>query len=297
MKIPYSMVAAVPLEQRRAHMLSAMARPLPRLERRPIDELAILHVACYGPSLNHTWRELRHPIISMSGATKFLADRGIIPDYHIDMDPRKHKVMTSLPPVKGVTYLVSSVCVPAYFDALQDEQVILWHTVSSNWDDDMTWIAQHGDQDQLVIHPGSTIGLAAVHVGGVMGYRKFHIHGMDASFEADQRHAGPHAGKKYTVSKVWPVGKTKYRTTEIMSNAAAETLNTFRGFPIIGVFYGHGLTQALIRENDLPNACCADQFEKRARLAISRVNIADLPPWNKGETAWDGFLDALEPED
>jgi 6-hydroxymethylpterin diphosphokinase MptE-like protein len=296
MKIPYHQVAAVKLEQRREHILSSLARGLPRLERRPIDESATLHIAAYGPSLHHTWQELRRPIMSMSGATKFLADRGIIPDFHIDVDPRKHKVMTSLPPVKGVTYLVGSSCVPEYFDALKDERVILWHTVSSDWENDLKWISQH-DHNSLVINPGSTIGLAAIHVGGVMGFRRFHIHGMDASFDGDQRHAGPHAGKKYPCTKVWAVNKHKYRTNELMCNAAAETVNTFNGFPIIGVFYGHGLTQALIREKDLPNACCADQFEKRVRLSVATVNIADLPPWQKGETAWDGFLDALEPTD
>jgi hypothetical protein len=63
------------------------------------------------------------------------------------------------------------------------------------------------------------------------------------------------------------------------------------------VFYGDGLTQALIREANLPNACCADETEKRARLSSARVNIADLPPIPKGRTAWDGFLEALTPTD
>lgn len=296
MKIPYQLTAAVALEQRQQHMLAAIARPLPRLQRAPIDESKTLSIACYGPSLKDTWQDLTHPILSMSGATKFLAERGITADFHIDMDPRKHKVMTSLPPVPGVTYLVASVCVPEYFDALKDSTVILWHTVSSNWEDDLKWVSEH-DPNQLVISAGSTIGLAAIHIGGVLGFRRFEIHGMDGSFKDGQRHAGPHAGKVQKESHVWAAGGVKYRTTQIMSNAVAETINTFRSFPILGVFHGDGLTQALIREENLDNVCCADQLDKRQRLATSQAKIADLPPIQKGQTAWDGFLDALEPDD
>jgi hypothetical protein len=298
MKIPYQSQAAVALEQRRAQMLSAIARPLPRLDRRPIDESATLSIACYGPSLKDTWQFLERPILSMSGATKWLYERGVVADYHIDMDARAHKAMTSLPPVPGVTYLVASVCTPAYFDALQDANVVLWHTVSSNWDDELKWVSEH-DPGQFVICGGTTIGLTAVHLGGLMGFRRFAIHGMDSSFanRDGTRHAGPHHGKVQPVSRVWPAAGKKYYTTPIMSNAAAESVNLFQDYPIIGVFYGDGLTQALIREANLPNACCADEFEKRKRLSSARVNIADLPPIPKGRTAWDGFLEALAPHD
>src|SRR5262245_46553503 len=105
MKIPYHQVAAVKLEKRREQILSCLARKLPRLERKAIDEHATLNIAAYGPSLHHTWRELRHPIMSMSGATKFLIERGITPDYHIDVDPRPNKVSDVTPAYKGVTYL------------------------------------------------------------------------------------------------------------------------------------------------------------------------------------------------
>jgi hypothetical protein len=298
MKIPYQLTAAVAIEQRYAQMQSAIARPLPRLQRQTIDDSRTLHIACYGPSLRETWQDLRHPILSMSGATKWLHERGITPDYHIDMDPRAHKAMTSLPPIKGVTYLVASVCTPEYFDALAGFTVILWHTVSSSWEADMQWVAEH-DPGQLVVSTGSTIGLAAIQLGGLLGFRRFEIHGMDGSFSEDgSRHAGPHAGKVQPASFTWDAGKVTYRTSQIMANAVAETINTVKNFPIISVFHGNGLTQALVREAKLDNACCADETEKRARLAEVRPTIADVPPLPKGRgTVWDGFLDCLEPGD
>lgn len=297
MKIPYQLTAAVKLEQRYAQMVGAIARGYPRLERHAIDPTATLSIAAYGPSLVDTWQELRAPILSMSGATKFLSDRGVIPTWHCDMDPRVHKAMTSLPPVPGVTYLAASVCPPEYFDALGDAPVLLWHTVSSNWEDDLKWVAEH-DPGQLVVSGGSTIGLTAIQLGGLLGFNRFELHGMDGSFVDGVRHAGPHAGKTQPATFTWDAGKFTYRTSQIMANAVAETINAVRNQPIIAVFHGRGLTQALIREEALDNACCADEVEKRTRLQVSRVNLVDMPPIPKGKgSVWDGLLASLVPDD
>lgn len=297
LKIPYALTPAVALDQRYAHMRSAIARDIPRLQRQPIDDEKTLSVACFGPSLRDTWQDLRHPIISMSGATKFLVEHGITPDYHIDMDPRAHKVMTSLPPVPGVTYLVASVCCPEYFDALQDHLVLLWHTVSSNWNQDLDWVSQH-DRGELVVSTGSTIGLGAIQLGGILGFRRFEIHGMDGSFQGDNRHAGHHAGKPQKPNITWDAGGVTYRTSRIMANAVAEAVNTVRGYPIICVFHGEGLTQALIREANVPNACCADETEKRAKLTTRRPTVVHLPPLVKGRlNVWESLLGSLERTD
>lgn len=297
MKIPYQLTAAVAVEKRYEHMKAAIERGYPRLDRHPIDPKATLSIAAYGPSLRDTWRDLKAPILSMSGATRFLADRGITATWHCDMDPRLHKVKTSLPPVPGVTYLVASVCAPEYFDALGDAKVLLWHTVSSNWQQDLDWVAVH-DPGQLVISSGSTIGLAAIQLGGILGFNRFELHGMDGSFVDGVRHAGPHGGKAQPDSFTWDAGGVRYRTSQIMANGVAETINTFRQFPIVGVFHGVGLTQALIREANLPNACCADETEKRKHLSMLRPQVADMPAIPKGRrSAWDGMLSCLKPED
>src|SRR6266446_2438816 len=52
-----------------------------------IDPIAIV---CFGPSLNDTWEKIRDfkYIMTCSGAHKFLIDRGIIPTWHAEVDPR-----------------------------------------------------------------------------------------------------------------------------------------------------------------------------------------------------------------
>ena len=243
-KIPYRLKAAVSDEARHAQMGEALKTGYPRLKPRPIDELASICIACYGPSLADTWQDIERPIISVSGALHFLAERGVIPDYHVDCDPRAHKIRHITPPVDGVHYVMGSCCAPKTWEVLRGQKVSLVHFFMSQ--DTEQWVTRN-DPGGGMIRPGSTVGLAAIHVGGMLGYRHFEIHGMDGSFKDGKRHAGPHYGHKqggYT----WAAGHVKYDTSKIMANACAEVINTFRLFPIFGVFHGSGLQQALLDE-------------------------------------------------
>jgi len=309
MKIPYALVPAVGLDQRHVHMASAITRGLPRLQAVPIDDRRTMSVACYGPSLADTWRTLTRPIISMSGATRWLATRGMVPDYHVDMDPRENKIRDVQPPIKGVHYLMASVCCPAVFDALRSERVTLWHTFSGEiapGHDTYGWVAQHDRPGELVIRGGSTIGLTALHIGGVLGYRHFEVHGMDGSFADDsrsRRHAGPHNADGITRQAqqdgiTWAAGGRTYQTSKIMANAVAETIRTMEFNPVFCVFHGEGLTQALLREAQLRNACCADERERADRVRKAAALIAPLPQpvGRKGavRTFWDALLSRPE---
>lgn len=271
MKTPYALTPAVATDQRHEQMRLALATGYPRLQPVPIDESRTLSLACYGPSLQDTWKDLRPPILSMSGATRWLADRGVIADYHVDMDPRLHKTNFIDPPIDGVQYLMASVCHPKTWDLLKDQKVILWHPVSDIVKT-YEWVHKH-DPGQLIVHGGSTIGLSALHIGGLLGYRHFEIHGMDGSFSGVERHAGMHSGKAQKGDITWDAGGVTYRTSKVMANAVSETINAMAIFPIFCVFHGTGLTQALIREAGLANACCADETDKAAKIRRAAVRI------------------------
>ena len=225
-------------------MAVALQHGFPRLDPVPIEDGRSITIACYGPSLEDTWQDMERPIISVSGALHFLFERGVTPDYHVDVDPRRHKVKHVTPPVNGVHYIMASCCHPDAWGVLKGQKVSLIHAYSS--ETTPRWVANH-DTGAYVVRPGSTVGLAAIHVGGMLGYRHFEIHGMDGSLRDGKRHAGPHYGHPqggYT----WAAGGVKYDTSRIMSNACAEVINTFRLYPIFGVFHGRGLQQALVDE-------------------------------------------------
>jgi hypothetical protein len=297
-KIPYAMVAAVPVPARHAQMAEALRQGHPRLQAMPIDDRRSLTLACYGPSLADTWQTMRPPILSMSGATRFLADRGVIADYHVDMDPRPHKARHIDPPIDGVQYLMASCVPPATWDILRGQRVTLWHAFSGTDPetnrDTLAWLQEH-DPGHLMIHGGSSIGLTALHIGGLLGYRHFEVHGMDSSSREGQRHAGPHYGHVqggYT----WAAGRVTYQTSRIMANAAAEMLNTIDHYPLFCVFHGTGLLQALVREHGADNACCADETEKAERIRTAVTTILPMPVAGPRAVPWMPIMALLQRE-
>ena len=272
MKVPFQLVAAVNTGKRHQQMAEALKHGFPRIQPQPIDEEKVMSIACYGPSLEDTWQELVRPIISVSGALHFLHERGITPDYHVDMDPRPHKVKHIDPVVPGVHYIMASVCHPRAWELLKGEQVTLVHVYSADGTEE--WVKQN-DPGQIMLRPGSTSGMAALHVAGLLGCRRFEIHGMDGSLRNGKRHAGPHYGHPQG-GLTWQAGHKVYETSRIMSNACAEVINSFHIYPMFGVFHGDGLQQALIEEEyNLDNAARAGtpkaEMVRKARIAFIRA--------------------------
>lgn len=293
MKIPYQLVAAVHPQVRWMQMYHAIQQGFPVLAQQAIDDRARLQVVCYGPSLKDTWKDLDPalPIMTVSGALKFLEERGITPTWHVQMDPRKEQPRFIDPPVPGVHYLMASVCPPETWRVLRDQKVTIWHTNCG--DGTLEFLARHAPQriegylaDGYVgrsemLSGGSHVGLCALHVAGKLGFRHFEIFGMDGSFGAEgERHAGAHPGKAQPQDKFWDAGRVTYRTNEIMANGVSEVINAFHTFPMFGVFHGHGLQQALIREAGLPNACCADEADKLPVARFGRA-IIERVVWNE----------------
>src|SRR5574343_646042 len=254
MKVPYKLVAAMDVESRHKQMRIALGKGYPRLQQVPIDESKSISIACYGPSLADTWQDITRPIISVSGALHFLAERGVIPEYHVDCDPRPHKVRHIQPVIDGVHYIMGSCCTPKTWELLEGQKVSLVNFYMGEQTEE--FLAEH-DPGNPIVRPGSTVGMAAIHVAGMLGYRHFEIHGMDGSIRDGKRHAGPHYGHSQG-GITWQAGGVVYQTSQIMSNACAEVVNSCRMFPIFPVFHGQGLQQALIaEEEDLPNAALA----------------------------------------
>ena len=95
----------------------------------PIDTIQTEEIAivCYGPSLKQTWPEVKRfkKIMTCSGSHQFLLERGIIPTWHVDLDPREHKVKMLGQPHKDVEYLMASTCHPTMWDKLEGFNVKL----------------------------------------------------------------------------------------------------------------------------------------------------------------------------
>jgi hypothetical protein len=203
-------------------------------------------VVCYGPSLTQTWEKIREfkSIITCSGAHRFLIDHGIIPTYHIDVDPREHKIKLIGEPHKDVEYLLASTCHPKYFQLLQDGgyNVKLWHVFDAQ--EDAIRILPPGE---WTLTGGCSVGLRAMAIARFLGFRNLHIFGMDGSSGDTGQHAGPHPNQAPVTFKCVHDGR-EWQTTPAILEAARQTfheLNTLKD--VRPTFYGDGLVQAMAK--------------------------------------------------
>lgn len=244
-------------------------------------------VVCFGPSLQQTWHSIAYErrafgakIVTVSGAHDFLISRGIVPDYHIEVDPRIHKCFFTKTPHPDVAYWIASCCHPELIDNLVTHQskLALWHLFNS--DNDLKITGEGGiDPEGLLICGGSGVGARSVNVMFGKGYRTFSIYGMDSSFAPDDgaQHAGPHSGK---IKPEWgvKVGEADnvrwFRSSAqmvfmansmLMQMAMLQKLCAEQGEPTIPgtpdycefFFHGDGLTQAMVAEGNKPRAAAA----------------------------------------
>jgi hypothetical protein len=102
----------IPLWLRDEQIKAAIKRVDARIESATELRKEPIAIVCYGPSLASTWEQIKDYkyIMSCSGAHKFLMDRGIIPTWHLEVDPRAHKVQLIGKPHPSVEYVIASTC-------------------------------------------------------------------------------------------------------------------------------------------------------------------------------------------
>ena len=231
----------IPIWLRDEQIKLAIARPIPRLQ--PSKDLRHEPIACvgFGPSLNDTWEQLKafKYVMSCSGAHKFLVERGIIPTYHLEVDPREHKVGLIGQPHKETTYLIASACHPKVFDHLANYNTVLWH------------IFDNSEESQRILPPnewaltgGCSVGVRMLTISRFMGFTDLHVFGMDGS-EDDRygKHAAAHPMQPKHYAAVTVHGRT-FKTTSSMFAVAQgiwHELNILSDCTV--QFYGDGLIQ------------------------------------------------------
>ncbi len=211
------------------------------IEPRP-EPVAVVN---FGPSLNDTWEQIRDftYVITCSGAHRFLVERGILPTWHVEVDPRAHKVELIGPPQQATEYLIASTCHAKVFDHLEGHRVLLWHVFDS---------AEEGIRalppGEWAVTGGCSVGLRTLTIAGFLGFRDLHVFGMDGCEGASGKHAAAHPsqpkGHAITV-----YNGVEYRTTPSMLAAAQQTWHELDQMPAVrATFYGEGLVQAMAKD-------------------------------------------------
>lgn len=227
-------------EQIKINIQKVKERFQPAHEKRE-DPIAVV---CFAPSLNDTWEELKKfkYIMTCSGAHKFLIERGIIPTWHNDLDPREHKIKMLGEPHPDVEYLIASTIHPKYLDALKGFNVKLWHIFANEEEGGMVL-----PRGEWLVTGGSSVGLRCITLSRLLGFTDIHIFGMDGSFGKSGSHTAEHPNAPKEEFEVEYNGK-KYRTTPSMLHCAKETLRELDQMPdVTAKFYGEGLVQDIMK--------------------------------------------------
>jgi Protein of unknown function DUF115 len=221
--------------------IKARVKPVAREDQ---DKTPVALVA-YGASLLDTWEQIKDfkIIYTCSGAHRFLIDRGVIPTYHVDSDPRAYKADILGGPHPDVTYLIASNCHPTYFDKLElhKAKVKLWHIYFPEPQGAMQYIPV-GD---WVFTGGHTVGPRMFKMARLMGYTNLHFFGFDSSIVKGKTHATEHPNppRQFFIHEHNGV---KYLTDIQWLTHAKVLLDNLDRLPEVSYsFYGDGLQQAM----------------------------------------------------
>lgn len=169
---------------------SACLRELPWLAISPQNDSDAVIVGG-APSLKYSLEELKarkangHFIISTNGVHDYLIENGIIPDAEIIIDARAGNAAFVANPRKDVTYYIASQCDPKIFVALESMDVTLIHL---NTTDIINSIPETSKPINLLCG-GSSVGMIAIALAHLLGYRRFHLYGVDSSYTEKEHHS------------------------------------------------------------------------------------------------------------
>lgn len=120
-------------------------------------------------------------IFATNGASKFLNDNGIVPDYQVIVDARSQT--SSLVDTKAQKHLFASQVDPKCFELVPD--AILWHQEIGS----ITEIIPEYHKDYALIGGGTSVGISAMCIAYTMGFRDIKCFGYDSSHRDNESHA------------------------------------------------------------------------------------------------------------
>jgi hypothetical protein len=127
----------------------------------------------------------------------------------------------------GPEYWVASMCDPGVVDALEGRKVVLWHPDNNIPDTADILHPYRKTRPCVLVGGGCTVGLRMLYLGYLSGFRKFHIYGMDSSFEGDQHHAYPQPENDNDGRVTIKFNGQEYQTMWWMARQADEFRNIY----------------------------------------------------------------------
>ncbi|MDX2142998.1 MAG: 6-hydroxymethylpterin diphosphokinase MptE-like protein [Rhodospirillaceae bacterium] len=253
-----------------ARVHAAMARGTPSLATLRDTQSGTLVICGGGPSIGDLDEIKAIRALQKKGAKvwavnkthDFLLTKGIVPWACCLLDPMPWVADYVRRPRKDVIYAVASQCDARVFEALKGFDARMWHAGVDYFGEGYpTQILQstYANRDWLVIPGPTTVGLRSILVGYALGFRDFHLFGLDSSLRGDALHAyakpKPPDAPEGVVTLRTKAGAQSFRTNAHMARQALdfeETVERIAGMvrervmaPISIAVHGDGLIPAL----------------------------------------------------
>jgi hypothetical protein len=181
--IPIDLIPSVDHQTMVNNVLANQDRDVPWLnECQAHNRVAIICGA--GPSLADTVDELKAiegDVFASNSAAKYLIDRGIDVDHQVTLDPNKI-ILTDFEP-RAKSHLLASIVETDLFAMSQN--ATLWHP-NIKWLEDLI---KPDCKPFVYIGGGITVTNSAMCIAWTLGYRTFHVFGVDSSFRNGNTHA------------------------------------------------------------------------------------------------------------
>lgn len=150
-------------------------------------------LVCGGPSLSQTMPELREAIaaggkvVALNGAYQWCLDNDIRPSAVVVLDARQPSARFVITPVEQCHYLLASQCHPDAFEHCRGRQVTIWHACSVG-EPEVDMLSEYYFKHFNPVTMGTTVGMRAISLFRMLGYKKFEIFGLDSCYLDDAHH-------------------------------------------------------------------------------------------------------------
>lgn len=231
-------------------------RDLPWFSGHP-DRKGSVVIVGGGPSMKDSLKAIKDhrrrgaKIVTVNNALNYLHDRGLTPDVHVMLDAREENAEMVRNAPKNVRYFLASQVHPAVFEALSEHEVIVWHNGMGSGEELAEILKPWWDERPIALVPGGgTVGLRAINLCWLSGYRKIHLYGFDSCYHEDQHHAYPQSLNDGEATQEVVLGEKRYKAARWMIRQAVEFQDQFRHLTDEGVklvVHGKGLIPDMYR--------------------------------------------------
>jgi len=171
-------------------------RQLPQVKPYEINDKQKIIIVAGGPSLNDTLPELRRQVeeegfmlVAVNNTHDWLVERGFKPSVHVMVDARQHNVRFVQNPISTCKYLMASQCHPDVFDALEGQNVQIFHVLNEMGEKEILDNHYYGEHHYHYVVGGSTVILRTIWMMRMLGFVKMEVHGFDSCYMGNEHHA------------------------------------------------------------------------------------------------------------